>query len=79
MDDEELAKRMSEYIDVLPATIPEGKWLVHNHVRPDPELGLDGFRAWLADPDPEKYLLCSCDWASHLGWHYSVRKVADRS
>jgi len=68
----------SEYIYEIPAAVPPGKMLVHNHVVPHSrKLGRDGFRAWLANPDPEKYVLCSCDWASELGWHYRVRKIAD--
>jgi hypothetical protein len=46
-----------EYLDELPATIPSGKALVHNIIRPTSQLGLNGFRARLVaadDPSAER-------------------------
>ena len=62
-----------EYLDKLPATIPPGKILVHNHVQPTRGLGSRGFRAWLADPDDNRRAPreeCDCGWAPELGTHY---------
>ena len=62
-----------EYLDKLPATIPPGKVLVHNAARPQRQLGLNGFRAFLINADNTwqgKCEPCDCDWAPNLGQHY---------
>ena len=59
-----------DYLARLPAEIPPGKVLMHNRVRPTRRLGSRGFRAWLADPDPERQIVCDCVWATELGPHY---------
>jgi hypothetical protein len=64
-----------DYIYELPAVIPAGKVLVHNRVQPETEIGRNGFRAWLSYPDPEKYIVCTCGWASNLGVHWQVRDL----
>lgn len=60
------------YLSRLPATIPERRCLVHNHVRPAHPLGMNGFRAWLQDPDPSRLEICDCGWAPELDQHYRV-------
>jgi hypothetical protein len=81
---EELKKLLAgkQYLDEVPWEIPKGKILVHNHVAVPSreefydmefyELGLNGFRAWLCDPDPDTYEVCPCDWCAELGDHYRV-------
>ena len=67
-----------EYLDKLPATIPPGKALVHNNVRPTRQLGLRGFRAWLADPDDNRRAPreeCDCGWVPELGTHYRIIRL----
>jgi hypothetical protein len=66
-------KRGLRYLALLPKTVPDGEWLVHNNVRPTSRLGSRGFRAWLADPDDSRWKLCDCDWAPELGDHYRLR------
>ena len=39
-----------EYLSRIPQNVPTGKIVVHNTVRPAKQLGMRGFRAWLADP-----------------------------
>lgn len=60
------------YLAKLPAAIPRGKVLVHNHVLPTRRLGMRGFRAWLQEPEPARLVTCDCTWASRLGAHYRV-------
>ena len=61
------------YLTRLPAAIPPGKVLVHNHVQPTRRLGWRGFRAWLADLDADRLVPCACGWAPELGAHYAVK------
>jgi hypothetical protein len=63
----------AEHLVKLPASIPPGRVLVHNSVRPTRRLGSRGFRAWLADP-ADRYEPCDCGWASELGEHHRVRQ-----
>jgi hypothetical protein len=64
-----------EYLFKIPSRVPEGRIVVHDHVRPArPALGAHGFRAWLAEPS-ERLEVCGCDWAPMLGEHYRVRRV----
>jgi len=63
-----------EYVFKLPAAIPAGKILVHNHVKPTRKLGSRGFRAWLSTPDTAKYVVCDCGWAQELGKHWKVAR-----
>jgi Recombinase len=67
-----------DYLNRLPATIPAGRVLVHNHVRPTRQLGSRGFRVWLQAPDPARLDACPCGWAAELGQHYRVKGVPDR-
>ena len=65
---------MSEiYLTLVPKVVPSGKIIVHNHIRPRRVLGDGGFRAWITDPDDEKYELCTCGWARHLSEHYRIK------
>ena len=59
------------YLSRVPESVPSGKIVVHNRVRPTKQLGLRGFRAWLAEPSSQ-YEVCSCEWAPELGAHYRV-------
>jgi hypothetical protein len=39
------------YVTGIPRrTLPPGQVVVHNHVRSQPYLGMNGFRAWIAAP-----------------------------
>jgi hypothetical protein len=64
-----------EYLFELPASVPAGKVLVHNNVRPTRQLGSLGFRAWLSPPDRLKLEVCGCGWAPQLGQHYRMTAV----
>lgn len=79
-----------EYLFEIPAGVPAGRIVVHNHVRPDLDpnrradgvesmadvtLGMNGFRAWLAAPG-HRYVRCSCPWAPELPEHYRVDRAA---
>jgi len=69
----------TEYLDRLPATIPPGKLLVHNSVRPQRQLGLNGFRAFLIKADGRwrgRCEPCDCAWAPKLGQHYRTSSAA---
>ena len=57
----------------------DGLLVVHNQVRPAEELGLRGFRAWLAEPEGDEYEVepCSCGWAPEAGTHYRVVRPGD--
>ena len=66
------------YLRKLPVEIPAGTVLMHNSVRPTRRLGLRGFRAWLADPDPAHQTACACNWAPELGTHF-VPLTANRA
>ena len=67
-----------EYLEKLPASIPSGKALVHNNMRPTRRLGSHGFRAWLVDPDDDRQahrvVVCDCGWAPELGKHYRLTR-----
>jgi hypothetical protein len=65
-----------EYLDKMPATVPPGKALVHNFVRPTRRLGVNGFRAWFVDANDSRHssrVECTCRWAPELGTHYLPR------
>jgi hypothetical protein len=72
----DLIERTPDYLSKLPAVVPPGKVLVHNHVRPTRELGLRGFRAWLSKPDPSELEVCDCSWAPGLGEHFRVKRLS---
>jgi hypothetical protein len=61
-----------EYLFEMPVSVPPGRLVVHNHVVPQPVLGLNGFRAWMAKTDAGRLEVCGCDWAPHLPEHYRV-------
>jgi hypothetical protein len=63
------------YPDKIPAPVPEGQVLVHNHVRPAKRQGARGFRFWLSTPD-EGLEVCNCGWSPSLPKHYRVRSRA---
>jgi len=61
---------------ILPkAPIPEGRYLVHNHVKPQRPLGRTDFRAWTQNSD-ENLVQCDCDFGgcknAGLHQHYRV-------
>ena len=60
-----------EYLNRLPKAVPEGKFLVHNRVRPARHLNHHGFRAWLT-AQPDDIYVCDCGWAAELGDHYRM-------
>ena len=74
-------KSTARYVRTMtvPRTIPPGRILVHNHVRPRgfPNVGVgqDGFRAWTDIPKPKEYrpVVCHCGWEPQLGKHYRVK------
>jgi hypothetical protein len=63
------------YVARVPKVVPKGMVLVHNHVKPAPALGVNGFRAWLAPTDPKLWERCPCTWAPATGPHYRVCRV----
>jgi hypothetical protein len=60
------------YLSKLPKEIPQGQVLVHNHVRPVKQIGLNGFRCWLQKIDPT-LVKCDCGWAPKFAEHFKVR------
>ena len=65
--------------DDLPSTkVRAGHYLVHNHVRPVNQLGLNGFRAWVTD-DRDALVECSCDFGrcknAEVNPHYRIRSI----
>ena len=65
-----------KYINEIPESVPPGKIVVHNRVRPTMRLGSRGFRAWIQsrDEDPPT-LRCDCGWASDLlPEHYRIQR-----
>jgi hypothetical protein len=56
-----------------PEEVPDRHVVVHNHVQPARDLGMNGFRAWIEEPS-EKLVACSCPWAPRLGTHYRVNR-----
>jgi hypothetical protein len=70
----------SRYCDAgLPQRpLPDGYYLVHNHVRPTNFLNLNGFRAWVQkDRTCPKLIECKCDFGgmknAKVNKHYSVK------
>src|SRR5687768_15084018 len=63
-----------EYLREMPTTIPSGRVLVHNSVRPTRRLGSRGFRAWFDTADASNLVQCGCDWAPELGAHFQIRR-----
>ena len=58
-----MAVRNMRYLEgANPVSVSKGRVLVHNHVRPQPLLGLNGFRAWTQRRD-NSLTVCDCDWA----------------
>ncbi len=58
--------REVDYLARLPKAVPDGRLLVHNHVRPSRRLGERGFRAWLTS-DAGGSEPGDCGWAPELG------------
>jgi hypothetical protein len=56
----------------IPKTIPEGRVLVHNHIRHSvrTRCGIRGFRAW-TQPLSERLEQCDCGWSGLP--HYRVK------
>jgi len=65
-------RKLKHYLTAIPKVVPEGKIVVHNHIRPAVRLGVRGFRAWLADKGDPVYERCDCDWAPRLSEHDRV-------
>jgi hypothetical protein len=73
-----LDRHQMRYVETVPKQLPEGRVLVHNHVIPQRQLGMNGFRAW-TQPLDDSLVECSCDWAGadlHGHRHYRVRAAA---
>ena len=50
------------YVDVLPGEpVPDGQYLVHNHIAPVKPLGRNGFRAW-TQSKANNLVECRCDF-----------------
>jgi hypothetical protein len=61
-----------EYLRRVPAEVPPGRVLAHNHVYPVcRRAGWRGSRYWLDGPSAA-YEPCPCPWAPELGTHYRV-------
>lgn len=64
------------YVTRIPRKLPEGRVLIHSHVRPQPKLGANGFRAW-TETLSDKLEVCPCDWAGvdlHGLIHYRIKQ-----
>jgi hypothetical protein len=69
------------YLDRTPTEpYSDGLLIVHNQVSPAEELGVRGFRAWLASHEGDGVEFpvepCACGWAPEAGTHYRVRSEA---
>lgn len=65
-------------LDRIPKQVPEGRIVVHNHIRPPTRrLNSRGFRAWLEPADTPRRVVCGCGWAPELGEHYRVRREGE--
>jgi hypothetical protein len=69
------------YISTLPAKVPRGWRLVHNHIahKPRTPLGRNGFRAWLEPRGKTRRAICDCGWAAGLGKHLRVVLRSERA
>jgi len=59
-------------------SVGAGRVLVHNHVKPQAVLGMNGFRAWTQRKD-KTLEVCKCDWAGvklPVKVHYRVKRSA---
>ena len=65
-------KDEKRYLRRVPKVVPAGRIVVHNHVRPMPVLGENGFRAWTEPEGTPDRVVCVCSWASHLDEHDRV-------
>ena len=65
-----------DYLSRVPQSVPSGKIIAHNCVRPTRRLGSRGFRAWFAEPS-SKYEVCPCKWVPELGFHYRVAAASN--
>jgi hypothetical protein len=46
--------------------LPEGTYLVHNHVAPAKPIGMNGFRAWVQKGKDDPPLVeCQCDFGGN--------------
>ena len=61
---------MLDYLKTVPKSVPSGKIVAHNNVRPARRSGTRGFRFWFADAGDPLYEFCWCKWAPELGDHY---------
>jgi hypothetical protein len=55
----ELGLEYKEYIERIPRKIPEGKVLVHNHIRLQRPIGRNGSRMWIQDLN-DSIAFCPC-------------------
>jgi hypothetical protein len=66
------------YVRQVPRTVPPGRIVVHNHVRPpgfpNIPLGFNGFRAWTEPEGTPERVRCECEWPPHLPEHYRVER-----
>ena len=59
--------------------LAKGYYLVHNHVRPSGQLGMNGFRAWVQEGRTSPELVeCTCDFGglknANVNRHYRVKR-----
>jgi hypothetical protein len=67
------------YLKGIPrAPIPQGRFLVHNHIKPARPLGTNGFPAW-AQNDGTGLVECRCDFGgcnnAELHKHYRIKRA----
>jgi len=67
---------MKRYLDEIPKSVSLGRIVVHNHIKPQTQIGLNGFRIWSQDADEEPMTIrCDCGWAPDLPEHYRVNRT----
>jgi hypothetical protein len=72
-----MRKRLKvRYLPRIPRKIPEGRVLMHNHVRhgKTTQTGINGFRAWTAIKPYPDFVLCRCGWSGLE--HYASKEHA---
>jgi hypothetical protein len=62
----------------LPEALPPGRVLVHSSGRPQRQLGMHHFHAWLQASDAAGLVPCRCPWAGHLAPHFRLRRPGDQ-
>jgi hypothetical protein len=73
---EQAKEKALHYLVTIPRKLRTGEVLVHNHVKPQAFIGLNGFRAWTQEPD-DRLEPCDCNMGGmtlHGHAHYRIKR-----